>query len=525
LMRVTFGDIPALTTRAKNYGFAAKAAASLDQEEILISDTTGFHIYGDLDLNLGLAAAVDQKKANLYLEVLEDYAQIASDFVEVNPGAFVFEVQGERIHLFLNAPNVDAGSVQKLFELCFYFTHATNEIIKPKVGEYWGGFCMAADHGRAIVLSTGREGDDSLISLGRPANAPAKHLAQTPGVSSGHLAIPFSMAQAGGKIDFQGERAVNRGWVQFDLLNFKTLQFESTRVDLMVETFAKSAATSKTAARRVVALAAKRAEVISTEGATVQNPAAVQAFFMRADLDGFTRRVDDAFEAAGHRKDEQGQEPLKRLVLEFIQIMKIPDAFEAHSSSFGSVIRLPWAGDCYNAVILPRDDENFDLSRAKLPALAPLSWFDPDGQINAKRDPVLAAVAKQNEWSIGIAGGEESQGRLLLANITTAHRQFLIAAGWGVRRSLDAQSGDGLKANESAIHKEDHSPLDEPFKDAYKGWTGNGPTTFRKATAVDLRQARDCSMREKTKPAPTPVRSPAIVIPSAKPYCEYRNTR
>jgi hypothetical protein len=199
-MNLSFQTINALANRAQSRQVTASANESLrsavsTQEEVLIADTTGYHLYGDLHTTLELSAATEQDKANLFLEVLEDLAGIVSDFARANPNILIFEVQGERIHLFLNRNQLNADTIAELIEFSAYFTDAVYETIKPKIEKYWAGFCMAADFGRAIVLSTGRDGDDSLISLGNPANRPAKRMTRSPQVQSGHLALPYEIAE------------------------------------------------------------------------------------------------------------------------------------------------------------------------------------------------------------------------------------------------------------------------------------------------------------------------------------------
>ena len=55
--------------RAQSRQFTAFANESLrsavsTQEEVLIADTTGYHLYGDLHTTLELSAATEQDKAN-----------------------------------------------------------------------------------------------------------------------------------------------------------------------------------------------------------------------------------------------------------------------------------------------------------------------------------------------------------------------------------------------------------------------------------------------------------------------------
>lgn len=516
-MKITFQTINALTNRAQSQITAFAANESLGspntEEEVLISDTTGFHLYGDLHTTLELSAATEQDRANLFLEVLEDLAGIVSDFARSDSNILIFEIQGERVHLFLNRNQVNSATVAELIEFSGYFTDAVYAMIKPKIEKYWAGFSMAADFGRAIVLSTGKDGDDSLISLGNPANRPAKRLTRSPQVQSGHLALPYEIAERGGDVrNLDGRYSVG-DWIEINVKDRLRPTQKSAR-EILFENAAINAMLSANARHgrgRIVNFAASAAEVVPTAGATVANPTFVEAFVVRADLDGFTKRVEAAFA-------QNDLNAIKRLVLEFLQIMKLPDAFETYMER--PYIRLPWAGDCYNVILLPKDYENYEAIRDYLPAVAALRWLDPDGKVNAMREGGLAAVARANKWSIGAAGGEESKGRLLVANISTWHRRFLIVAGWGARRSLDAQNAKGLRAGESAIHDEDYAELGTSYQVAYDIWE-SGPVAYRKATAAALKKAEDEKLAHKIQII---TRTPVVPVPASRPYYDKRDT-
>jgi hypothetical protein len=163
-MKLTFEPISSLVNRR-----AQKLAASSrirgftessEESQVMIADATGFHIYADLHLTLELSAATEESKADLYLEILEDYARIASDFSLNDPKLLIFEVQGERLHLFLNRENVSPTSLGELISFASYFTDAVFAIIKPKVEQYWDGFCMAAkavENSRRVAAERGRK--------------------------------------------------------------------------------------------------------------------------------------------------------------------------------------------------------------------------------------------------------------------------------------------------------------------------------------------------------------------------------
>ena len=104
----------------------------------------------------------------------------------------------------------------------------------------------------------------------------------------------------------------------------------------------------------------------------MDSPTFVEGFLIRADLDSFTSRVNAAFAA-------NDINAIKKLVLQFLQLMKLPDAFEEFLDR--PLIRLPWAGDCYNAVLLPKDYEDYAAICDYLPAVASLRWHNPDGSV------------------------------------------------------------------------------------------------------------------------------------------------
>ncbi len=498
------GDLIASRKR-KFAAFSSERSASNQIDDVQVSDATGFHIYGDLHLTLELSAATDQASANRYLELLDDYSGLAAAFADGDRDLFIFEIQGERMHLFLNAPRLDATAVEKLIRVTSNFINAVYRVIGPKAEPHWRGFCMAADHGRAAVLATGRDGDDSLLSLGDAANKPAKRLAKSPQIKAGHIAIPRRMLAESGLPSAAGAPAAARGWIEINARDRMRDSSQSREIDASVTIFEnEKRAAIATVGNRFVALAA---DPINTGGATVDAPRLVQGLHFRADLCGFTSRVAQAF--------AQGTNAVSELVSEFIAIMRIPDAFEeALARPF---IRLPWAGDCYNGIFLPRPDEDYAGIRLYLPAVLALRWFDPRNELNGSRDARLARIAKRQQWSVGVAGGESSQGRLLVANVQSMQRPFLIAAGWGCRRSLDAHNAEGLNPDEAALHSEDHSALDDTFATAFRPW--DGPTDYRKATKERLENAEQNRLQRSAAPAFS------VSVPAPRPYFDgHRNS-
>jgi hypothetical protein len=180
------------------------------------ADVVGFHVYADLKLNLPLAAAGDGQNANKYLTILEDYAAIG-DVCVLQVGGRLVEVQGERLHFVLPSERADETAVRGLLRFSITLTQAVYRKIKPIAGDHWNGFAMAADHGRAIIVVTGRDSDDSAISLGNPANTPAKRLAREPAVQSGHLAIPTRIVERSQMLCSENPAGSTKKWTELNV--------------------------------------------------------------------------------------------------------------------------------------------------------------------------------------------------------------------------------------------------------------------------------------------------------------------
>jgi len=502
-MNIQFSSLEQLTGKgqqpeivAANHDVTNLKFAS-DPTDASINDSTGFHIYADLRLTLELTAATEQEMANLFLRALEDLAQIVTAVSQRTRDLFIFEIQGERIHLFLNAATLNEKAILSMLDVCTAVSKAVYATIKPKVEEYWQGFSMAADHGRAIVISTGWGPEDSLVSLGRPANRPAKRLSRSPQVQSGHVSLPLELRD-----ESHGRKWEDINVIDRPLPDVKTASIlDESITELM-------AAANAAPESPEVELMANFAEVVNTDGATPDAPYQFQALVFRADLDGFTKQVDEAFNL--------GNDAILKLVDEFLQIMKLPDAWENKVGHY--LVRLPWAGDCYTALMIPKEHETYDSTRATLPSISALRWLDPQGEINKERDDQLAHLWNKHEWSVGVAAGEESNGILLVANIRSGIRSFKVAAGWGALYSTRAQNAKGLRNHETALHDEDRCALNESFKKAYSSWE-EGPSSFQKATAKELKMAQDTYISTQRENIIAPP-APNIRLPDAKPFYE-----
>ncbi len=440
----------------------------------------GYHLYGHLDLALRLSAAEDDGPAKQYLNILQAFTTVAErtgrefNFV-------IFEVQGERIHLFLET-NDGPGNLESVIDFARVWNAGVNAVVKPKAGENFKSFSMAADYGSCLVLlSSGGDVSESIISLGNAANRPAKHLSRWEGPRNGHLKVNVAALTPGGENK-------DAQWRDIDVSEATPVVRQSNARILNRVTEGIDP--------QISAYMAK--ELKPVENAPVQAPIKKQGFSFRADYDGFSRRVEAAM---------AGPDPVQQaLVDEFDTIMKeVPKAFEAQIN--GTVTSFPWAGDCANLFIEPKLD--YETAQTSLPATAAHAWHK-----NAREYKGVRTPEGGHKWAVGILGGED--GATLIARVHTQHRTFAVAAGWAWGRSIDAYQAKGMAAEDSVIANEDKAALDDAYAAPFK----EIDSLFQKATFAALDRVIGERSNEKSKPEPAPfyIAGKKEELPAQRPY-------
>src|SRR5438876_276753 len=170
----------------------------------------GFHVYGDLRINLTLSAAEDDSNARRFLQIIDSYNAVADECAK-NVGAETLELQGERIHALIPGDSLSEEIFRRLFAFSIALTNAVYEKIAPAAGEHWGRFSMAADFGPAVLIASDC-GGGSVVSLGNAANTPAKRLGRRPVVEAGCLALRRHIYQA------IGDGGDNAEWIEINVL-------------------------------------------------------------------------------------------------------------------------------------------------------------------------------------------------------------------------------------------------------------------------------------------------------------------
>lgn len=484
-MKVSFNQLLGLANRTE-FSLANKEGR-VQQADPPFADTTGIHIYSDLALPLKIAAGDDQDAVRL-LQILQRYAEAAA-LLRSRTGTVILEVQGPRLHLFREEPVLTSRTVEDVVTACRAFHALATAAIKPVAGTTAFNIRMAADYGRAIMLrSAGEDVSESLISLGNPANRPAKRLARNvgdTGVPADHLAVNVNA--------FNGNQ--DREWWEL----FKLTAIDDVNEQLIQKQAAFSARRHEFAS--TFEIEAKEFEPNPKNPVTT--PIRRKGFMLRADMDNFSPQVKEAM--------QKGDQAILQLVLKFHQIMQFPAAYKDTLPDGVSVLAFPWAGDCANLFL---ECEDYALERTHLPNTAALNWHKP--QNNGKNWPSILADTR---WIVAIAGGDEDQdhGSIVTGNVYADGRTFHIGAGWAWRRSLDAEQADGTRCQETVIQKEDYQGLDVPLQEPYREHPEN-PSLFSVAGLSGLELASNGQKQKATVSVAATVPFYNITLPKPRPY-------
>ena len=279
------------TLRGKHGETTALSASADTPYDALIASIDGYHVYLDVWVSQKLSTAESKSDSEKLLRVIDEIADIASTAAAVDD-VWLFEVQGLRVHIFVDASQCDATSVGRLLAFSSYMAKSVDKRVRRIAGDEYQGACMAAAHGHAVALSTGRDGDDSLISFGDAANRPAKRLARED-ISNGHLVVPMEVASQSPLLDLTRVEQSGNSWCHIDVLRGTYPHFLSKEEVKTLESLVESL-TLEGSANRIVNFAAMAGGMVNLEAGTVREPTVANGLVFRADLHGFTKRVEEA---------------------------------------------------------------------------------------------------------------------------------------------------------------------------------------------------------------------------------------
>lgn len=464
---------------------------------------TGFHVYSKLRLGLDLAAADSEKNSQRFLKTINAYVQIASECAQTY-SLSLLEVQCEMLHFFLPC-SLGEDAVAKIVAFSKDLFDAVEEHVRPIADSSFKAFAMAADHGGTVFVHKGNGASQSVISLSPAANEPAKILAEDPngGVRVRHGQLMLKPDH----LDLVGVEHDKRcSWIAIPLDN---LPFDPKGINQWV--VSDYAILNRNLSTNIALANERMGEYLDPNitvyasneipsemdiiSATADAPVLLQGFFMRADLDGFTSMVSDAF--------DKGPEAIRALVENVALQMEYAEVYndDVESAGRAKVCRLPWAGDCANMFVVPR--ESYRLAQKYLPVMLAARWHE---QLIKDRAPYQkwAAGFGDSQWALSVAGGNSSgvkdsgyDGYALVASVHVGSRSYRIVAGWNSRRSQDALLADGVVGDDTVLHKADCQELSEDNRKLFKDLKDS--TLFRRARKLNLSDLQQEAIKRKSQ--------------------------
>ncbi|MES2595351.1 MAG: hypothetical protein V4662_08450 [Verrucomicrobiota bacterium] len=486
----------------------ARVASSATSPTLMPSEF--WHIYIKLDFQKRYENAENKEDGRSFVKNVARAASAAEITLRQEDG-LVIEVQGSVIHCLILDQSGDTNLVRqqcRAINNALHFVFSDASIVE--------GWRMTADWGKTLLVrGRGIHNDDSYVSLGNAANAPAKHL-------YAQLARPS-----------EGERQLKRytlGWRR----GSQSPWFHEPLPVRIDEEFQKRGSTELSTAKAkdfsVTSAFTKQARAapgIHSGGELIQlsanpsvqtqeEPSVHFGWVMRADLDGFTARVEGCY-------DDDSK--LLRLGQDFEAIMDTAARFAAQHDEL--LIQLPWAGDNFTAVVTFSNRDAYQDAIERRYIEFSLDFDD------ALRDVTRAAALPG--WAQTTAGGDvhgNAQGNVYVGSVEFEGRRFLIGAGQGVGRSAQAFSDMNPVVEELVILDEDYPLLLKPYQSEFanrRKHDGGDSTLFRKADLARLAVAHqqiENALVAVAKPAVSSVTlgSGAKAQVSSRPYATQEST-
>ena len=422
------------------------------------------HIYIKLTFKLQFESASTAEDARKFLRSIARAAMAAQGIGEQYEG-ILLEVQGSLLHVGL--PLEKRGSRAFVADL-----HAAYMVIFNDRGLPVDDWRMTVDGGNTLIVSAPSvHGDESYVSLGKSANRPAKHLyAQLELPEDRRDLKRFHVGIRDPRTDRWRHHKLDD--LPTHLEEAKAIAQDARRIEPALDFF------EVFSEGRVVTARSAPISPSGTPGSpSAEKPHAYFGWVMRADLDGFTARVEECFD---------NDQKLQELAVQFFAVMDAAQEFaEGHAES---LVQLPWAGDNFTAAAVFGSRHEYDEAIPK--RLVELS-LDFEKEMNEAADD-----GGFGGWAHGIAGGEvhgSSRGNIYLAGVEVGGRRFLVGAGEGFGRSAQAFGDVNPDAGELVVYESDYQRLDEDYKEKFEEATtrrGEQSTLYQSAEVRALLMVR-----------------------------------
>lgn len=453
------------------------------------------HHYIRLDIDHEVEFAETKEAALRYLRAVAEAASIVHQLVKQPEfGGLVLEAQGSTIHSgiphngrYRDTAIAFATAVHYFFEQQLTTHSCVN------------GWRFTSDVGQTLVIAgRGVHGDHSLVSIGNAANHPAKHLYQ-------QLYIEEEKRRL--KRYHLGVRNPDTEQWEYGDLRQASVSKAETRLYDDLKAAIEYDVTLMRSDERGASLVTAAAQPIPPAGSpnapNASRPAQHHGWVMRADLDGFTAQVETCFDQPDR---------LNEMALWFADVMDSAASFvEVHVES---MVQLPWAGDNFTVAVIFEGKDEYDEAR-------------PDRLVNhiLDFDDETREGTGENRWAYGVCGGDvhgNAVGNVFIGSVEFENTRFLIGAGAGFARSLQAFADIKPAGGKIEILEQDYQILTDQYKQRFgpvKKVDGSISSLFKEGVVLPLNETRDAiattdrSIDVQVAPAVT---APLLV----KPYAE-----
>lgn len=443
---------------------AAESTSPINDLQGDVVEGIGWHLYADLRIHSWYVCDSDSAKRIQTMKALVKLGQVSLALAQ-KYGGQLLEHQGQRTHLWipLTPSEEDRSFIRSaLSELDFL----VRKHVAPLIPSGWKSYASSADYGPTIfVRSADISGGDSIVSLSVAANRPAKVLFK---LNDGDIWVDGKVYSA-----------------QQEQRSFDTEKRATANPEIVQANFSQRDA-----------FAGQGLDKYARVHESTQGVEPSFGFVFRADMDGFSALVQGAF---------QSRSALEQLVSAFLATTRSVYNY-AHSTPTAAFVQLPWAGDCCTLVAIEEDHAKYQASRVSKTVEIPIEFED---QLGSK---VLQKNFHNVGWAYSVAGGDahgNQLGNLLIANITLGHRTFLVAAGKGVRRSLDAETQIHIDKSEVSLFMEDKPHLKTQFKSEFNPGNSNFhlakiPSLQRIVQIINAGSAAIVTSTSSSRPSPKP---------------------
>ncbi len=389
----------------------------------------GWHFYSMLKIRWDKMTAENRSDVKRMVSVYTNYNRSAVAAAEIiayrnRIKCEVLEHQGNVIHFFFP----DMGP--KYAFVVHEFGKILNHLVEVHVRKYYDDavtqFHMASQFGRSVLLRVQSiepsDSADSTVSLGPCANSPAKQM----GESCEGNPRPLWW-RLNDEARWECENCS-------DFVDVESSWFKTMLSDRFGAHFFNGQPVASCDAMSLCSLKS----ATNVPESTTKNLQPIQGFFFRADMDGFTNKIKSAF--------EHGRIAIKKVVDEFVGYMKKANNWEGASDM--AVSAFPWAGDCFNALVLPADagrgwPGGFDMSRKAQPLAIVTEWEDS-----------VSTRWNDSNWAYTVSGGD-----VYKFNVRTRDRTFKLAVGRPTGLTMAAIHFTNIDPGAVVMHKDDVEAL------------------------------------------------------------------